>query len=569
MKGVHVQTEAPEYPWQYRMRVTPTKEKRMRQVAEGGSAAVSQNLVKAGATKKLSRESAAQVRAAARLAEQRAASERVALEKARAVAAARMKRATSASTSSAIAEAGKLAEAEMKNPLTPIKDVAKLVDLRKIRETQRTDLMAEHAVSTHGRDGDLKFKMGEAFVASGVTLSSIVKDWDKDANGSISKIEFKQAIRSTIKLEASNSQLENLFDTFVEERSPSSRELLIPDLRVILRTLMETTVHLKEKETRLLAEAQMCLDQVDLLGDVLIAAQEWESLNAKLVDLRQTPPLADRLGIVLEAKTDGFKHDDCVDLAKRWGTDERGCIWRSEFVRQVVLLKNKGEFRVDGNKAEVEHQIDTIFNHLVEATGGAVGAGGGSEDKANDLNLISAFEIMGRNHNSHKLKEAEVLQAVHDAEVKARSTQVGYFCETAKREKQFEIARANTSEEAFVAHLNKKLHEDEEETLIGTGALNVKLLAGAPGAADLSRDARRSRESSRMSRESLLEASRASRASREASIVAASVPSSVAPPSVTPPSVDHPSVDPLSVAPPSVDPPSVSPSQVDETFFSV
>ena len=522
MKGVFVQTEAPEFPWQYRMRVSPDKERRLRQGESLGSAYAAEKR-RREAQEKLSREKAAQSRAAARLAEQRAQGQRALLEKTRAEAAARQRRATAQADAAAIAEAGRLAEAELSNPLTPIKDYAQLVQMRNEREATRAEVLAAHAASLNRREGSMKFKLTEAIQLTRKSIAKLMSEWDKNIHeNQLTKLKFKQSVRLTLKLDATDPQIESLFDS-LEGGVTGSVE--VPALRKALRTLFEECIRVKEIEACLKQESDACAEQIEDLTECAQAAQEWETLNTKLTELHQLPPIQDRLGVMVDEKTKGFQREACDELAKRWGADDKGVINRDTFARQIMMIKNKGEFRIDGSKAEVDHQIDTMFSQLADQSGGRSGMHGESGDKV--LDIRAAFVFLGNNVKAHKERESQVQSQVTSAEAKARSLQIAYLREKAKKDKQFDLIKAVNSDEAIAELLKKRHAEDDEEANIGN--LSESQLAEMQQRANRSsrestegrtRASRSSRESadarSRRSRESVDGSRRASRESSDA-----------------------------------------------------
>ena len=459
MKGVHYQTEPPSYPWQYRMRVS----RKERHSADGDSRGF----------RSRSAADNAQTRAGARLAEQRAANERAKFEKQRVEAAARQKKATSQAHNAAIAEAGRLAEAEYSNAFTPIKDVAKLTELRTSRETRRTELLAALAASIQERDGTLKSKLGEALLTCGRTVPQLVGEWDKNNDNSISKNEFKQAIRASLRIDASNPQIETLFSTFDHDGGLTQEQL-----RQAVRKIFEHHKLVKEKERRLRLESEACAEQVEELNKCIQAAQDWETLNAGLAEFRLIPLLSDRLGGTLDGKTDGFATDKCEDFVKQWSMDEPGLIGRENFAKQIVLMKNKGDFRIDGTKGDVDQQVEGMFDHLVAelvATGAAGGRTSTGDDEGNGkvIDLEAMLKLLKTKTTTHKAQEAGMSEEVANAEAKARALQVAYMRETAKKEKEFELSRNASNETIAAENLRKRLEEDEEEARLTSNTAAV------------------------------------------------------------------------------------------------
>jgi hypothetical protein len=55
-------------------------------------------------------------------------------------------------------------------------------------------------------------RLGEALLGRGVGPNQILKEWDKNGDGNLSKIEFKQAVRLSLQLRASNDEVDAMFD---------------------------------------------------------------------------------------------------------------------------------------------------------------------------------------------------------------------------------------------------------------------------------------------------------------------------------------------------------------------
>ena len=59
---------------------------------------------------------------------------------------------------------------------------------------------------------NLTRRLGEAILNRGISTAALIKEWDKDGDGELSKIEFKQAVRLTLAIKASNDQIDDIFD---------------------------------------------------------------------------------------------------------------------------------------------------------------------------------------------------------------------------------------------------------------------------------------------------------------------------------------------------------------------
>ena len=176
-RGIHSQTSAPEYPWQYRMRVSPSamrrqQEKRAEREAmsarKGLPGEWQSPLQRAASSPTASRELTAAAKAAARLAEQRAVHEKLDLEKQKAEEAARQRKVTAQANAAAVSEAARLAESAAQ--ASPIKSVKELEEMKAARGKLREERLAECAVVSKERDDNLKFTMGEAIISRGISI---------------------------------------------------------------------------------------------------------------------------------------------------------------------------------------------------------------------------------------------------------------------------------------------------------------------------------------------------------------------------------------------------------------
>ena len=153
------------------------------------------------------------------------------------------------------------------------------------------------------------------------------------------------------------------FDSFDEDKGGT---LQLGELRPLLRTLFDHCKAVKEKEARLKREAETCVIQMAALDSCIAVAKECETLSAVLANMRDTPKLEMRLSLALQQPTNNFVPSSCLELAQRWGANEHGLISKDDLRKQLQLLKNKGDIRIDGTAAEVKDQIDAMFDALIE-----------------------------------------------------------------------------------------------------------------------------------------------------------------------------------------------------------
>ena len=335
----HQQTSQPEFPWQYRMRVTPSAaRKRMERTASNG--------------RRNSKEPSV---INARLAEKRAAVEKGAKEQVRPLQEARAREErlrarqdVARANAQKVDEAGR--EAAAAAAAGTIAGVSLLLTQRSERLDMRDELLDKARALSKDDVNHLRFRLGEAIIASRKTTDQLIREWDKNGDGNLSKIEFKQAIRLTLALTASNVEIDSVFDSF-DESGDGSLEL--SELRPAIHRVFEHVRTVKAAQTRLRAEAEECEQLVVQLDACLTMAESWDELRAKLEKLRSVPPLETRLGLSLETPTQGFDRSSCAELAKAWSNDSRGFLSKDNMHREILRLKNRGDLRIDGSSTEV------------------------------------------------------------------------------------------------------------------------------------------------------------------------------------------------------------------------
>lgn len=374
------------------------------------------------------REASAASRAAVRLAEQRAQSEKVAAEKARAEEAARAKQVMARANSTAINEAVRVAEAAATaGPLLP---GALLEEMRVGRLSKQAELLAEVKSLAKEEVGTLRYKLGEAILQSGKSIASLIREWDKNGDGVLSKIEFKQAVRLNLVIKASNEEIDSIYDSF---DTGGNGNVKVLELRPAVKEIFDHVRQVKEAEERLKSEASTMSQLAVALDGCLAAAKEWEALRNEQWKLRNDTSLETRLSHALDKSTNGFMFALVRDLSQKWGADEKGLIGKDPVCKQIELLKNKGEVRIDGSAEEVAEKIAAMFGRLL-------GRQGATDDGL--LDLPAALQDLGKAKREQKAREQDLSMSVMKWETKAKELQVAYATNAARADKQIELTRA-------------------------------------------------------------------------------------------------------------------------------
>ena len=239
-------------------------------------------------------------------------------------------------------------------------------------------------------------KMGGGGGGSSVELgkkamAALMKAWDTNGDGELSKMELRQAIRGKkegeLGLKATNQEIDQLFDDF---DSDGGGTLDLKELRPCLKALVDAATAAEAEAEALKGMAALSLTRSEELADAAAAMQEVEAEEGRLHEVSLTLPIGVRLMGALMKK--GVVRLE--DMGARFKANEKGNIGRKQFVKAVL----------DENieRATVE-EVEAWYDERVQAES-AEGIGGG----AAAINLQVTLKVARQ--ASVKAKEAEVRQ---------------------------------------------------------------------------------------------------------------------------------------------------------------
>ena len=128
--------------------------------------------------------------------------------------------------------AGKAAAAEASAQAT--KTVGDLEEMREHCKAKRAEFQQVLTEMAAGKQATLKRKLGEAILELNVPVNDLMLQWDKNKNGSLSMIEFKQAVRVSLQLKVSNDEIDELFRSFDDDGGGT---LSVDELRPAIKRL--------------------------------------------------------------------------------------------------------------------------------------------------------------------------------------------------------------------------------------------------------------------------------------------------------------------------------------------
>ena len=195
-----------------------------------------------------------------------------------------------------ISEAGRLAAENASN--APLLAVEALNQIKQGHLARREEFLKLAKEIDLQRTDSLKRQLGESILARGTTTNALMKEWDRNGDGNLQKIEFKQAIRLSLTLKASNEQIEELFDAFDGDGGGT---LTIAELKPAIRELHDFCRQ-GVREKRHLLQAEQSATQATAVADCIRITQKYENLHQQLTASRSNPPMAVLLGQLVDQK---------------------------------------------------------------------------------------------------------------------------------------------------------------------------------------------------------------------------------------------------------------------------
>lgn len=315
---------------------------------------------------KLRLEQAAAAKAEAAAAQAAAQAEKLAVARAQKEAEAK-RRALAEAKEQEISEAGEAAAAAAAE--APTKTAKELIQMRdelgdaaKELEATRADLAAHRSYDR--REDVLKRKLGDAILARGAPLETVLKEWDPRDTDAIGRADFKQHLRMSLSTlrSAPNDVLEELFvmlDVLGTGLIFGVQTELLGEVRRIVAFC--EAEHLRERD--LLRQKELAMQQVELLAESIQASEKWEETEAQLHRLQSEPPtLETKLGHLIQAKLREvmlFK-----DVADDMGADANGLLGKDSFVKYVMGQRGNGQLRIDGGDRTAVETLGNLFEKL-------------------------------------------------------------------------------------------------------------------------------------------------------------------------------------------------------------
>lgn len=329
-----------------------------------------------------------------------------------------------------------------------------------LAEAEEASTEAVKLNATAGSTSDVTFerRLGAALMRNAMlsksksTLNDLVRAFDRNGDGEVQLIEFRQSVRGTLKLKADNKEIDEFFVLFDTD---SGGSLDTAELKVCLKALQDAASAAQEEELALVRRADMLRVRAKALRGGAESMLELEQFNGKLEELRSNQPIDVRLAAVLTRR-----QIKSVDAISRWrdaGAD--GNLTREAW-RQGLLEYLKGA------EAPKLGEADEFF----DATTKLDGAPGGKlqlkvvmrkalekfyRAKEEEERLAKQYTKLVKAASAQQQQIVEEKAAQEERSLKANSAQQ----QAAKEKEDAEKVALEAKERAKAARLSKKAEE--------------------------------------------------------------------------------------------------------------
>ena len=164
-------------------------------------------------------------------------------------------------------------------------------------------------------DTSLVHLLAKGIAERGLTVPTLVAEWDKNKDGQISKIEFKQAVRNTLSISATNSEIDDLFR---EMDTDGGGTLDLAELRSAIKIMNDVFRRAEAEEAACLKRIDSCEHMARNLDLVIAVTEDSEAAEKELQHSATYPPLMARVGQTLRAQLSRAKGTTMRDMVVKW-----------------------------------------------------------------------------------------------------------------------------------------------------------------------------------------------------------------------------------------------------------
>lgn len=198
----------------------------------------------------------------------------------------------------------------------------------------------------------LSVQLGSVLQSRKIVISDLMREWDPNADGEISRMEFRQNLRKLLD-EPVASEIDALFISLDIDKSGA---LDVNEIKIALKRLQNEASNAMESANAAIARADALKEKAAHAKAVAELTAELENASVML-DRMNSKTVGTQIGAITTKK--GMK---AVDIVKQWDASDDGEIDKNEFRNNVLRLG------VVATRAEV----DSFFDSLDIDGGGAL-----------------------------------------------------------------------------------------------------------------------------------------------------------------------------------------------------
>jgi Ca2+-binding EF-hand superfamily protein len=194
-----------------------------------------------------------------------------------------------------------------------------------------------------------------AKIGKGGKLADMVKnEWDKNGDGDINKLEFRQCVRGSLSMKADGKEIDAFFASMDVDGGGS---LDLSELQPMLKKLQQGAANADQEAADQRREAVALRAKAASVREVAAATSAHEQADARLRQLQQVENVGAKLGAMIVKR-----NMKLGEVVQKWDKDGDGTVDKREFRENVLAM---------GVVAKAE-AIDALFDTYDSDGGGSL-----------------------------------------------------------------------------------------------------------------------------------------------------------------------------------------------------
>lgn len=198
-------------------------------------------------------------------------------------------------------------------------------------------------------------KLGNILLSKSIKVSDLVKEWDRNNDGDVSKNEFRVNVRKLGLEVVDGKDLDKLYDEL--DRSGGG-SIDVADLKVALVQLQNDARAVVERGQLAEKVASFAITVAEALEGAAREAAVYEAANLEVTSMKDNRSAESRLGALLTTR-----NVKIGDAMRNWDSDGDGSISMGEFAAEITKL---------GFKSEQPDELDSVFRKLDDDGSGSL-----------------------------------------------------------------------------------------------------------------------------------------------------------------------------------------------------